>query len=123
GARPRARGRSKVRRGLKEPVRMPPPRPTGTASQVAEKSNLDRLIEEASAKLAIDEGNAAAWQARAAAHARKGQHQQALADYGRAIALKPGDAALHYGRAASLQNLRQYETPVAAYDEVLRPAP
>jgi predicted Zn-dependent protease len=106
-----------------ELVRMPPPAAAAAPSAVAEKSETDRVIDEASNRLASNSNDMAALQTRAKAYTRKGQYQFALEDYTQAVALKPGDAALHFGRAGSLQSLHQYEAALTAYDEVIRLQP
>ena len=65
----------------------------------------------------------AALQKRARAYAKENRHEQALADYAKAVEIKPDDAALHYLRGTTLQNLRRYDDALRAYDEVLRLSP
>jgi len=96
---------------------MPVPEPS------KEEAEADREIAEANKALEANPNDVAALQKRGRAFTKKNDHTASLADYARAIALKPADPGLHYGHGWSLQNLRRYEEALRAYDEALRLAP
>jgi tetratricopeptide (TPR) repeat protein len=56
---------------------------------------------------------------RAAAHARLGQHTQALADFDAAIALDPANAVAHSGRGNLLAASKQLEAALSCYDRAI----
>lgn len=60
---------------------------------------------------------------RAEAYGRIGRHPQALADWDKAVSLKPGEAALHIARGGTLDSLRRHEDALKAYEEALRITP
>ncbi|MBW8795181.1 MAG: tetratricopeptide repeat protein [Streptomyces sp.] len=66
---------------------------------------------------------ATAWALRADALARDGAHEQALEDYGRALALDPALVRAHRGRAVTRGGAGDYEGALADLDRVLELEP
>jgi predicted Zn-dependent protease len=96
---------------------MPAPQPS------KDEAEAEREIADANKTLQANPDDVPALQKRARAYVKKNDHAAALADYVKALALKPSDPGLHYGHGWSLQNLRRYEEALRAYDEALRLAP
>ncbi len=96
---------------------MPAPQPS------REETDADREITEANRTLQANPDDVPALQKRARAYAKKNDHAAALADFVKAVSIKPTDPNLHYGQGLALQSLRRYEEALRAYDEAVRLAP
>lgn len=93
------------------------------ALQAYERGDLETAERMCRAIIETESGNFDAHHLLAVIHARHGRHGQALASYGRALALRPGDPQALSNRGATLDALGRYEEALASFDRALAVRP
>lgn len=100
-----------------------PARQVATVTPPPAPPTPDSRIAEATRRIAVNAGDAAAYLERGQAHAAKHDTAAAIEDFSRALELRPGDAGTLFWRAATYAQRNQADQAVSDYSEVIRLQP